>query len=244
MRKSILVIGIGFLMLSFSCNSALRIKKGVSTAIIDIPDQLYPSPDLLIPTHNEFTRKNYPRKIKAFKSDPLQLHDIVFLGNSITQQGGNWGKRLNNDAIKNRGIAGDVTDGVLQRLGEINFVKPAAVFIEIGINDLFNSKISPERTSAHILKIAQDIKSENPETIVVVQTIFPTGQPDMVERIRKTNDQIKLYAKKGQFRLMDTHQLFADHHDLMKKEFTTDGVHLNEAGYSLWVKKLERYFVE
>ena len=41
---------------------------------------------------------------------------IVFLGNSITEQGGDWGKRLGWSSLKNRGISGDVTEGVLRDL--------------------------------------------------------------------------------------------------------------------------------
>lgn len=74
-----------------------------------------------------------------FKAESLQLHDIVFLGNSITQLGRDWGTRLNNPAIKNRGIAGDVTDGVIHRLGEITYIKPTAVFLE-------NDKMKKELT--------------------------------------------------------------------------------------------------
>jgi len=78
------------------------------------------------------------------------LRDIVFLGNSITQDD-NWDSLFNNHAFYNRGISGDVTDGVLQRLGEIVYVKPTAVFIEIGINDLFNNSLSAERTANNII---------------------------------------------------------------------------------------------
>jgi hypothetical protein len=57
--------------------------------------------------------------IREFKSNPLNFNDIVFLGNSITESGKDWSKRLNYPNIKNRGIGGDVTDGVLARLDEI-----------------------------------------------------------------------------------------------------------------------------
>ena len=56
------------------------------------------------------------------------MGDIVFIGNSITELGGDWGKRLDCSSLKNRGISGDVTEGVLKRLGEITYVKPKKYF--------------------------------------------------------------------------------------------------------------------
>ena len=58
---------------------------------------------------------------------------IIFIGNSITEGGKNWSEKFNIPNIRNRGISGDVTDGVLERLDEIIFFKPKAVFILIGI---------------------------------------------------------------------------------------------------------------
>lgn len=99
---------------------------------------LYPPPDVDIPYHTDWTKNHYPERITHFQHEPLTIGDIVFLGNSITEGGGDWGAKLGIPQVKNRGIAGDVTDGVLKRLDEITFFKPRAVFLLIGINDLFN----------------------------------------------------------------------------------------------------------
>ena len=39
--------------------------------------------------------------------------------------------------LVNRGISGDFTNGVLARLEEITHYKPKAIFLLIGVNDLF-----------------------------------------------------------------------------------------------------------
>ena len=66
--------------------------------------------------------------IEEFKKQPLDFGDIVFLGNSITAGGKDWSKRLNEPNIKNRGIGGDVTEGVLARLDELIYFKPQHCF--------------------------------------------------------------------------------------------------------------------
>ncbi|HKM18502.1 MAG TPA: GDSL-type esterase/lipase family protein, partial [Aliarcobacter sp.] len=59
---------------------------------------------------------------------------IVMIGDSITD-GAEWYELLQNSEVQNRGIGGDTTNGVLDRLNTINkSIKKA--FIMIGINDI------------------------------------------------------------------------------------------------------------
>jgi lysophospholipase L1-like esterase len=207
-------------------------------------ESIYPSPEVVIPYHSDWTKNHYPKKIKEFKANPLSFGDIVFLGNSITEYGGDWGKRLNNPKIKNRGISGDVTDGVLNRLDEIYYYKPTAVFIKIGINDLFNEVLTSEYVGNNILKIVENIKKYSPKTKVYVQTVLPTSTEKIVTKIQVTNTILKNNAEKYKYTLLDLHSVFADKDDLMIKEYTVDGVHLSEAGYTTWVNFIKIYLVD
>ncbi len=204
-----------------------------------LPDSLYPKDSLIITYHTEWAKKHYPERIKEFKKNPLKENDIIFLGNSITEQAGDWGKRLGWANVKNRGISGDVTEGVLQRLDEIIYVKPKAVYLLIGINDIFNNSSTPAYVANNILVIMMTIRKKSPDTKLFVQTILPTDNPTIKEKIQDTNDLLKKQAGTGTYILLDTHELFADSFDMMKEAYTTDGVHLNEAGYSVWVNFLK-----
>ena len=123
---------------------------------------LYPSPNVVIPYHIEWTKTHYIERIATFKANPIQTGDIVFIGISITEQGGNWGQRFNNPKVKNRGIAGDVTAGVLNSLAEIYYYKPKKVFIKIGINDLFHNELTPGYVANNIKSIVSKIHLESP----------------------------------------------------------------------------------
>lgn len=204
----------------------------------EVPDSIYPPESLVISYHTAWTRTNYPQRIKQFKSNPLENSDIVFLGNSLTELGGNWGSRFSNSSVKNRGIAGDVTEGVLARLGEIYYFKPEAVFLLIGINDIFANK-TPEFIAANIALIATKIHERTPETNVYVQTILPTTNAGIVAKIRETNTLLVANATANNYTIIDLHPLFANESDLLKPEYTTDGTHLSEAGYALWVNEVD-----
>ena len=204
------------------------------------PARLYPAPDTTVRYHSAWTKTHYPERIAAFQQRPLQGHDIVMLGNSLTEQGGDWGQRLGSAVVKNRGIAGDVTAGVLRRLGEIGDCQPTAVFLEIGINDLFNDESTPDYVAGNIRAIAAALRQASPRTRVYVQTILPTGTERLAPKIKHANELLQRGAGKDYF-LLDTHRLFADAHDLMKPALTRDGVHLTEAGYQLWAAELQHY---
>lgn len=205
-----------------------------------LPDSVYPPDTLAIAYHSAWTKTHYPERIREFKKAPLQKDDIVFLGNSITEQGGDWGKRLGWQAAKNRGISGDVTEGVLKRLGELMYVKTKAVFLLIGINDIFNNATTPQYVADNILAIAKAIRKGSPQTTFYVQTILPTTTASIKEKIEQTNARLKKKAGRKTYKLIDTHVLFADVRDGMKKEYTKDGVHLNEDGYTLWADYLKK----
>ena len=80
---------------------------------------IYPSKNTIINYHDRWTKNHYKKRIKKFKKNPINPGDVVFIGNSITEGGKDWGGKLNIANVKNRGISGDVTDGVLVRLGDL-----------------------------------------------------------------------------------------------------------------------------
>ena len=86
-----------------------------------------------------------------------EKYETMMLGDSITDEG-QWDELLNNDTIQNRGISGDTTDGVLERLNPMgkNIEK---VFIMIGVNDIMRGK-SVDEIYSNYLKIIQFFKEK------------------------------------------------------------------------------------
>ena len=221
--------------------SACSADKNISQEKLNT---LYPGDSVSIIYHTDWTKNHYKERIQEFKKEPVQKGDIVFLGNSITEGGKDWGAKLNLPNVKNRGIAGDCTDGVLQRLGEIYFFKPKAVYILIGVNDLFNLHYqkqipSPGYVGNNILKIAQSIHDKTPKTKIYVQTILPTSQDFMKENINLVNEIIRAHANDNIYTAIDLNSIFSDEAGFLKKDLTYDGTHLNDAGYAVWVEALK-----
>ena len=198
----------------------------------------------------------YNKKIDEFKINPIGEGKIVFLGNSITEAGGDWNVRFGTDNIVNRGISGDITEGVLSRLDEIIYYKPIAIFLLIGINDIFDAnipgrhKITPEYVSNNIFSILETFLDKTPDTKIFIQTIlpvndkiyteengfFPNHAVPLSKQILDINSLLKEKSMSRPFMLIDLHSAFIDDNGLLDEKFTTDGVHLSGSGYDNWVK--------
>ncbi|MEM7105214.1 MAG: GDSL-type esterase/lipase family protein [Bacteroidota bacterium] len=207
-------------------------------------DQLYPSKSTSIQYHGDWTKIHYNQRIEAFKKSPLDFGDIVFIGNSITEQGKNWGEKLGLENVHNRGIAGDVTDGVLKRLDELIYYKPKTVFLLIGINDLFNLYYqkeipSPEYVADNIIKITELIHAGSPDTKIYLQTILPTSEGYMADNINTVNAIISMHEKDADYQLINLFEKFVGVDGLIQPLLTSDGTHLNEMGYQLWVETIK-----
>ncbi len=129
--------------------------------------------------HDSMFSTYYNQRVTFFKSMPQTTlrqaqGEIIFLGNSITD-GSEWAQLFNDLRMKNHGISGDITEGVLHRLPVVTNRKPAKVFLLIGTNDLARG-ISPDSVLKNMLLIADYVKQQSPETKLYVQSILPVNE--------------------------------------------------------------------
>ena len=205
--------------------------------------EIYPSSEVELEYHGEWTKQHYKERVKNFKKTPLSEENIVFIGDSITEDGGDWGKRFNMKNIKNRGIRGDVSDGVLLRIGEILYFKPKAIFLMIGFNDVNNIHYqkqipSTEYVTNTIIDLTHKLGQGAPNTKVFVQSILPCHRAYINTMINDINTALALEFRETATVFIDLHSHFSDEHGKMIENLTYDGVHLNEKGYQLWTKQV------
>jgi len=196
----------------------------------------------------KFTDYYYQRKTH-FESLPNTEDEIIFLGNSITN-GGEWSELFQDLRIKNRGITGDITEGVLYRLNEVTESKPLMVFIMIGINDL-SQNISLTQILYNYENIIKSIKSASPKTRIYVQTVLPIN-PEFkryksvrgkTPQIMELNNDLKTLAQIHRVEFIDLFSVFTDGMNHLDKKYTPDGLHLNGQGYLLWKSTIEHHVI-
>lgn len=190
----------------------------------------------------------YYQRATLFEVLPTSKSDIIFLGNSITN-GGEWAELLGNPHAKNRGISGDTTQGVLDRLSTITKGKPSKIFLLIGTNDLSRGK-SVDEVAKNVAKIVERVKRESPATKLYVQSVFPVnpkfnkflGHMNRQKDIAALNAKIKAVAARHGVTYIDVYKsLVTPSTDVMNPEYTNDGLHLLGKGYQKWVDVLKPY---
>lgn len=187
----------------------------------------------------------YVEQVLRFKADPIVKKDYIFLGNSITA-GTDWAKLLSLPQAKNRGISGDITFGVLERLQEVIDRKPAKVFILIGINDI-SRNIPDAVILSNYKKMISRIREGSKKTQIYFYTLLPVNSAfekfknhyGKDEHILYLNDEIRKFNAK-KVKVIDLYPAFLDKENHLRAELTKDGLHLIPEGYQVWKTVLEQ----
>jgi hypothetical protein len=144
---------------------------------------------------------------------------VVMLGDSLTA-GVPWSEVAVCPAVANYGFNGDTSAGVLYRLNEIIRLRPHAVFLMVGANDILKSEPTTS-TVANIRAIVEKLCSEG--IAVILHPVLPFV--DAEDRVADLNRAL-------QNALLDTSaqiiHLPIDIADLR------DGLHLAPSGFAKW----------
>lgn len=189
----------------------------------------------------------YMQRSSLFNKLSITSKDIVFIGNSITN-GAEWNELFPQKRVKNRGISGDTSEGVFDRLDAVVKGKPAKIFILIGVNDI-SREIKVETIVLNMKQIVEKIQKESPKTKIYIQSILPVN-PDFEmfkghmkpELIKEINQFYQNIAQEYNVNYIDLYSYFLeDGTDKMNKKYTNDGLHLLGEGYLLWREIVKPY---
>jgi lysophospholipase L1-like esterase len=193
-----------------------------------------------------FRPANYAIRSEQFRSYRHANTDIVFLGNSITANT-DWMELLGEPRARNRGISGDITFGVLERLDEVIEGKPARVFILIGINDI-SRNIPDSVILNNYRRIIRRIHAGSPATKIFFQTLLPVNNEftqfknhyNKDEHILYVNAELRKMAATENITVIDLYPHFLGADNKLDKKYTLDGLHLLAIGYKLWASILQQ----
>lgn len=169
---------------------------------------------------------------------------VVLIGDSITEAF-KTNELLPHFNIINKGVYGDYTEGVYTRLqNDVIAENPAAVFVLIGTNDMARER-SDDEIIASVTRIALTLKKQLPLSIIVLTSILPTrdieNRPN--SRINRLNMRIKLLTEEIRIKYFDLNQHFTDDDGNLLAYFTTDGLHISDAGYEHWASILKIHII-
>ncbi len=190
----------------------------------------------------------YLHKKSQFEKLPKLAPGIILLGDSLTDEG-EWAELLENPNIKKRGISGDTTNRILNRLKEIVDSNPKKIFLMVGINDLINDGISVEQILELYKNILTDLRNKIPNTEVFVQSVLPVNNKvtrhwQNNNNVLKLNSYLRDLAKEFTYQYIDVFSDLLDSQNQLDAQYTFDGLHLNGQGYLIWKEVIKQYVVD
>jgi len=163
--------------------------------------------------------------------------EIVFVGDSVTDNWDDAGEFFPGLPYANRGILGQATPEMLLRFRrDVIELRPMAVVIMAGANDI-DLGLSLEETRRNLASMADLARAHE------IDVVFASNLPadDYVQnqtgnrppgRLNELNAWIKGYALSSENGFIDYRPAVSDERGLLRKEFSEDGVRLNARGYA------------
>ena len=183
------------------------------------------------------TTEKFKRHVVLFDSLEKE-YDVVFLGDSITNAG-RWNELFPSVSVANRGVGGDTSEGILNRVDSVINHNPTRVFIMVGINDIARGK-SVEDIFSNYKKIITRLTESGIE--VVVQSTLLSSRKNWNESVNSLNDLLRSFTDSHDIRFIDINKHLAPNGTLDSAN-SYDGVHLYADMYLTW-KQVISEFVE
>lgn len=193
----------------------------------------------------KFRNAYYDCRREAHTREGMPLHGVVWIGDSITEQG--WWAFLSNEKdIVNRGIGGDNTYGILDRLPEILRFEPRKIFLMAGVNDL-SAGYAVSAIFANFQQMVEMIRREVPACQIYIQSVItPNDQVLAYDYIKGKQAQVKELNRlleglcaEGGATWVDIASVLENENGEVRIDLTKDGVHLHPEAYYLWVNHLK-----
>lgn len=166
---------------------------------------------------------------------------LVFIGDSLTEWY-DWEQRFPAYEVMNLGISGETVEELLDRRSFIRSRAgtPDHVFLMSGINNILQERYL---ITAPYREIVRSFTTWWKRAAIVVQSLLPVDYAWISnDLIRDINRQLGEISREEQVSYLDVYAAFIDAAgNLRDGLLSDDGVHLSNAGYTVWAYEIERY---
>jgi lysophospholipase L1-like esterase len=171
---------------------------------------------------------------------------LIFLGDSITastQGSESWKKTFGAYNFANFGIGGDRTQNVLWRLenGEIGALKPKAVVLLIGTNNIGTTEHDMEDTVRGVTTVVKKLRTAFPKTKILVLGIFPRdekAESPLRAKVTQINAALAKLDDGKKIFVRDIGKVFLETDGTLSTAVSPDHLHLTEEGLCRWAEAI------
>ncbi|MDF1754460.1 MAG: GDSL-type esterase/lipase family protein [Verrucomicrobiales bacterium] len=207
---------------------------------------------------HRWVANHYKRMMDLADKSPGKFK-MVFVGDSITKKwldksgtlwADNFGDETSPNYALNLGVPGDRTDHVLYRLmsradgglGNLDnpAIQPEVIVLMIGSNNLFPPH-SAEQIAGGIEAVARRLRTLRPNSRLIICSVIPSNNEKTdQEQVLPANATLPALADSlgESVEFLDLYPAFLDEQGKKNTECYDDGLHLNEAGYAIWLREL------
>jgi len=190
------------------------------------------------------------KRHQSMNQNARKQHDLLFIGDSITQgwEGtgkGTWEKYYGNRKALNLGISGDRTEHVIWRLNNGNLrnqKKAKAAVVMIGTNNTGHSMQDPTEVRDGLERIISTLRARCPQAKILLLGVFPRGvNPDDAKRKNniEINNLISKFHNGERIHYLDISDKFLTEDGILTKEVMPDALHPRQKGYEIWAEAIE-----
>jgi lysophospholipase L1-like esterase len=172
--------------------------------------------------------------------------DVLFIGDSLAEFFATRGKDVWDREITplgnvvDFGIAGDRTQFVLWRVqnGELDGTNARVVVLMVGTNNLATA--TPENVARGVAAIVDVVRAKLPNATIVMNALFPRGDPDdpLRAKIADVNTRLAVLAGGAQVRWVNAGPGFITEAGTISPALMPDKLHPSPAGYEIWATAL------
>ena len=190
------------------------------------------------------------KRHQSMNKNAKKQHDLLFIGDSITQgwEGsgkGTWEKYYANRKALNLGISGDRTEHVIWRLDNGNLRnqrKAKAAVVMIGTNNTGHIMQDPTEVYDGVERILSTLRARCPQAKILLLGVFPRGvNPEDAKRKNniKINKLISKFHNGERVHYLDISDKFLTNDGILTKEVMPDALHPKQKGYEIWAEAIE-----
>lgn len=155
------------------------------------------------------------------------MDKIIMLGDSLID----WNY---NSPYENYGKNGYRTRDVFWLLESRKDISGDIGILLVGVNDFF-ANMELEKTQEYYKKIITELEKRVSKLILI--SLLPTDRKYINDKVQIFNTWLeKNYSEN----FLNLYQYFIDENLEMRRELTTDGIHLNHRGYEIFNKYLDK----
>lgn len=166
---------------------------------------------------------------------------VVFAGDSIIHAGP-WQYWLPEHYVTNFAFPGHTTSDLAGLVNNVALSNPDLLVVMIGTNDFGKHKLPVEQVITNILDNANSLRKVLPKTPIIWSSLSPRSD-EFSQSMIDVNERIKPAIEDLGIEYFDVFSLLKDSDkNTIKLDYCEDpdtfGLHLNNAGYEAWFKRL------